>query len=107
MLYFNRFGISEGIDINKTSAPNKCDICHYWYFLDKDFKFQPHVCNGCYDVLIMSMNVRDIVILKIHGVDYRCIINGMSKSETMGLLDNVNPNEKSGILYDIKIDYHV
>ena len=29
----------EGIDINKTSASKECDLCHYWYFLDKGFKF--------------------------------------------------------------------
>ena len=26
------------------------DICHYWYFLDKRFRFQPHVCHGCHDL---------------------------------------------------------
>ena len=25
-------------------------------FLDKEFKFQPDVCNECHDVLMMSMN---------------------------------------------------
>ena len=29
MLEYNRIDISEGIDINKTSASKKCDICHY------------------------------------------------------------------------------
>ena len=28
MLYFHRIGVSEGIDANKTSASEKCDICH-------------------------------------------------------------------------------
>ena len=31
-LYYNRINVSEGIDINKTSASKECDICHYWYF---------------------------------------------------------------------------
>ena len=35
MLYYDRIEVSEGIDINKTSASKECDICHYWYFLDK------------------------------------------------------------------------
>ena len=38
------------IIINKTSESKEYDICHYWYFLDKGFKFQPDVCNGCHDV---------------------------------------------------------
>ena len=45
MLYYDRIDVSEGIKFNKTSALKKCDICHYWYFLDKGFKFQRYVCN--------------------------------------------------------------
>ena len=32
MLYYDRIDVSEGIDINKTSATTDCYICHYWYF---------------------------------------------------------------------------
>ena len=35
MLYFGRIDVSEGIDVNKTSASKECIIWHYWYFLDK------------------------------------------------------------------------
>ena len=38
----------ENSDVNKTRESKECDICHYWYFLDKRFKFQPDVCNGCH-----------------------------------------------------------
>ena len=44
MLYFNRIDVCEGTDV-KTSASKECDICHYWHFLNKGFKFQPIVCN--------------------------------------------------------------
>ena len=40
ILYYDRIDISEGIDINKISALKECDICHYWYFLNKGFQFQ-------------------------------------------------------------------
>ena len=43
------------------------DICHCWYFLDEGFKFQPDVCHGCYDCLMMSINLSDIAIVIIHG----------------------------------------
>ena len=39
MLEYGRIDISDGIDINKTNASKECDICHYWYFLDKNCKF--------------------------------------------------------------------
>ena len=32
MIYYDRTEVSEGIDVNKTSASKKCDVCHYWYF---------------------------------------------------------------------------
>ena len=64
-LYFDRIDVSEEIDINKTSASKECDICHYWYFLNKGLKFQPNVCNRCHDLLMMSMNLSDIAILNI------------------------------------------
>ena len=52
MLYFDRIDVSEGIDVNKTSASKECDICHSWYFLYYSFKFQRNVCNRCHDLLI-------------------------------------------------------
>ena len=60
MLYYDKIGLSQGIDINKTSESivneimlsiekkNKSkgyNICHYCYFSNKSFKFQPNVCN--------------------------------------------------------------
>ena len=45
MLYIDRIDFSEGIDIDKTSKSRECDICYYWHFLNKGFKFQPNVCN--------------------------------------------------------------
>ena len=39
MIYYDRTDVSEGIDINKTSASKKCNIRHCWYFLNYNFKF--------------------------------------------------------------------
>ena len=57
MLYDDRIDISERIDANKRSESKECDICHYWYFLNKAFKFQPNVCNGFHYLLMMSLNL--------------------------------------------------
>ena len=38
MLEYDRTDISKGVDVNQTNASRECDICHYWYFLDKGFK---------------------------------------------------------------------
>ena len=46
MIQYHKINVSEGIDVNKTSA---CLSCHYWFFKDIAFKFQDHVCNKCHD----------------------------------------------------------
>ena len=45
MLYYDRIDVSKGIDVNKTSESKECDICHYWDFLNRGYKFQSNVCN--------------------------------------------------------------
>ena len=77
MLYFHRIDVSERIDGNIESK--ECDICHHWYFLSKAFRFQTNVCNRCYDLLRMCMNVSDISILNIKGFDYTVILAGLAK----------------------------
>ena len=29
MLWYQKIDVSEGIDINKTSASKECELCHY------------------------------------------------------------------------------
>ena len=33
MLEYDRIGISEGIDIDRTNKSKECKICHYWYLV--------------------------------------------------------------------------
>ena len=68
--------VSEGIDISKTSASKKCMFCHYWYFKDAGFKFESYVCNKCHDVLMTAYELKNIAILSVRGVDFRCIFVG-------------------------------
>ena len=38
-----------------------------------------YVCNRCYDLLMMLMNLSHIAILKIKNTRYHCIITGINK----------------------------
>ena len=40
------------------------------------------------------MNLNNIDILNIKNANYCCIINGISKSEALALLQNINLHEK-------------
>ena len=46
---------------------------------------------------MISVNL-NIYFLNIRNVDYRCFINGISKSETIKLLKNIYLTEKIGTL---------
>lgn len=54
------------------------------------FKFKPDICNGCRDVLLMSMKLNYIAILNIHSVDYDCIISEISKTPDGKLLTSLS-----------------
>ena len=71
MLEYDRIDISEGTDIDKTNKSKECDICHYWYFLDKNFNCEKYLCNGCHDLIQKAMSFNDCAILSIKGNDYR------------------------------------
>ena len=84
--YKKKMLFSEGIDTNKTSASKECMLYHYWYFKDVGFRFQSHVCNKCHDVLMTAYKLKNIAILNVKGVDFRCILWGISRDELVGIL---------------------
>ena len=65
MLKYEANNISEGINTIKTSASKECMLCHYWYFKGVGFKFEPHVCNKCHDVLMTAYELKNIAILNV------------------------------------------
>ena len=58
MLQYEKIDVSEGIDVNKTSASKECELCHYWFFKDVGFKFEEHVCNRCHDLLTIAYSLK-------------------------------------------------
>ena len=89
--------VSEGIDTNKGSASKECTYCHYCCFKDVGFKFEPHVCDKCHDVLMTVYESKNIAILNVNGVDFRCILWSISKDEAVTRLNNSVLDDK-GVL---------
>ena len=79
MLQYEKIDISERTDFDKSNKSIECMICHYSYFKDISFKYQPYVCNGCHDFSMIVQNSDYFVILKVKSVDYRCCVINMSK----------------------------
>ena len=95
MLEYDRIDASEGIDINKTNASKECDICHYWYFLDTNFKYEPYLCNGCHAKMPKAMSF-NVAIVYVKGSDYRIHFRYMSKDDAISIMHSSNLNEKTG-----------
>ena len=98
MSEYDRIDISQGIAVDKTSASKECNICHYWYFLGKNFNYEPYLCNGCHDLVQKAMNFNDVAIVSIKGNDYRIHFWYMSKNDAIVLMTNSNLKDKNGIL---------
>ena len=99
MLQYDRIDISEGTDINNSNDKSKeCDICHYWYFLDKSFNHEPYLCNGCHDLMQKAMNFNDVDIVSIKENDCRIHFWYMSKDDAISIMYNSNLIDKRGTL---------
>ena len=83
MLEYDRIDISEDIDTNKTSASKECNICQYWYFLDKNFNYEKYLCNGCHDLMQKAMSFKNVPIVFIKGNDYTIHFWYMSKNDAI------------------------
>ena len=72
-------------------------FCHYWYFKDVGFKFKPHVCNKYHNVLMTAYELKNIAILNVKGVYFRCILWVISRDEVANRL-NISVLENKGVL---------
>ena len=77
ILQYEKIDVSEGIDVNKTSASKGCELCHYWFSKDVGFKLEEHVCNGCHDLLMMAHSLKNIAILSGKGATFKCLLMGI------------------------------
>ena len=98
MLEYYRVDISEGIDVDATNKSKECMLCHYWYFLDKNFSYGLYLCDGCYNIMQKSINFKNISIINVNKSAYRIYFLGMSKHEAKKLMNNSNLSDQKGIL---------
>ena len=88
MLQYQKIDVSEGIDVNKTSASKECELCSHWLFKHIGFKFEEHVCNRCHDLLTMAYSLKNIAILSAKGATFRCLLIGISKNGALKKINN-------------------
>ena len=67
--------------LKKRINKKKCKICHYWYFEDIGFKYEPHLCNGCHGLLQKAVSFNNIAIVYVKGSAYRINFWYISKED--------------------------
>ena len=98
MLECDRIDVSEETDINKTNASKKSKICHYWYFKDVAFKYEPYIYNGCHGLMQKAISFNDAAIVNVKRRAYRIHFWYMSKDHAISIINNSNLIDKMGVL---------
>ena len=102
MLRYKKNDVSEGIDTNKTSASKNACFVFIGTLKMLDLYLNHMFETKCHDVL-MTYELENITILNVRGVDFRCILWGISKDKTVNRLNNSVLEDKGGwILVQIK-----
>ena len=99
MLEYDRIDASEGIDstCNKLVS-RECWMCHFWYFLDKNFNYQRYLCNGCHNMSMKANSMQNLALIYVGGNVYRMNFVFMSKSDAVNLMKSVVIIDKKGTL---------
>ena len=99
MLEYDRIDISEGTDVSKNKIiSRKCSLWKFYYFLNKNFKYGPYLCDGCYDMSMKANSMQNLAIV-YHGENaYHIIFVFMSKKDAFNLIKNVVIVDKKGML---------
>ena len=98
MLEYDRIDISEEIDINKTNASKKCKICHYRYFKNVRFKYEPYLWNGCHGLMRKDISFSDVAVVYVKESAYRIHFWYMRKDDVISIMNNSNLIDKMDVL---------
>ena len=71
MLEYERINISDGSDVDMSDKSKECVVCHYWYFLDKNFSYGLYLCDGRYNIVQKYNKLKNIAIFHVKKSVYR------------------------------------
>ena len=97
MLEYDRIDISKGVDVNKTSLSKECHICHYWYFKNIGFKYEPDLCNGCHDLMQKAMSFNNDAVVYVKKSAYKIDFWYMSQNDAINIMNGSNLVDERGV----------
>ena len=105
MLFYNKKTESEGLDTTESidvyrtgvGSSKQCNICHFYFFKNRNFNYQHYICTGCHDAALCAQAITDIKIIIIKRGTYR-VVSNISYEESTRLLKSNDLDEKLGYL---------
>ena len=99
MLFYDRISEGEGTDANRTGldTSKECNICHFYFFTDRNFLYQPHVCNGCHYASLSTISLTDFKTISVKDNTYR-VVSNLPYNEIYHLIESSSLNNKFGFL---------
>ena len=92
MLEYDRIDLSEGIDVKKCEDTSReCNLCKFYYFLNKNFNYQKNLCDGCHDMPIKAISMQNLAIYRVNFVF-------ISKNDAYNLIKHAVIIDKKGTL---------
>ena len=99
MLEYDKIDLSEGIDVKQLGENSKeCGLCHFYYFSDKNVNYQNYFCNGCHDMSMKAVSMKNLAIVYSDGNAYRINFAFMTLTEATNLLKSSSITSKKGTL---------
>ena len=99
MLEYDRIDVCEGVDTTQNRLVSReCGLCSFWYFKDKNFNYQKYYCDGCHDMAMKTLNIKNLPIVYSKGNTYRIHFWYMSKDDAINIIHNSNLIDKKGVL---------
>ena len=82
----------------KKHLENVVLLCYESSLLDKNFKYGPDLCDGCYDMSMKVVSMQNLAIINHNGNHYRVKFAFMSKKDAYNLIKNAIIMSEKGIL---------
>ena len=57
----------------------ECSLCKFYYFLNKNFNYGPYLFNGCYDMSLKAISMKNLTIFNYNGIITVLILRLLAK----------------------------